>query len=79
VIRLTLETGETQRFETANDAVTFLKTLEGLQRGELEWVRVQLRYELRVDVTPPITKEEYTLEIDTNWLEDSARGASDAS
>jgi hypothetical protein len=69
VIRLTLETGDVQGFPTANDAVTHLETLEGLQRGELEWVRVQLRYELRVEVTPPITKEEYTLENDTDWLE----------
>jgi hypothetical protein len=69
VIRVHLEDGSAETFETNDDAVRFLETREGLERGELEWVRVQLRYELSVDVLPPITKEEYTLEIDTSWLE----------
>ena len=55
-------------FQTSDQAVSFLETREGMTRGELEWVRVQLRYELRVSVAPPITREEYDLEIDTVWV-----------
>jgi hypothetical protein len=69
VIRVTLENGSSLEFENANDAVTHLETLEGMARGELEWVRVQLRYELRVEVAPPITRDEYVLEVDTSWVE----------
>jgi hypothetical protein len=72
VIRVHLEDSNSQTFERTDDAVRFLEAREGLERGELEWVRVQLRYELRVDVLPPITKEEYTVEIDTGWLEVTA-------
>ena len=72
MIRVHMEDGTPQQFERTDDAVRFLETREGFERGELEWVRVQLRYELRVDVLPPITKEEYTVEIDTSWLEVAA-------
>ena len=68
MIRVTLEDGSRLEFQTSNEAVSFLETREQLTRGELEWVRVQLRYELRVSVAPPITREEYDLEIDTGWV-----------
>lgn len=68
MIRVTLEDDSSFEFETTNNAVSFIETREGLTRGELEWVRVQLRYELRVVVAPPITKQEYDLEIDTVWV-----------
>jgi hypothetical protein len=71
VIRVTPENEGVERFQAVDDAVRFLETREGLRRGDLEWVRVQLRYELRVDVLPPITREEYTLEVDTDWFEAS--------
>jgi hypothetical protein len=71
VIRVTLENESLERFQAVDDAVRFLENREGLTRGDLEWVRVQLRYELRVDVLPPITREEYTLEVDTDWFETS--------
>ena len=67
MIRVKLEDDSRLEFQTSNEAVSFLETREGLTRGELEWVRVQLRYELRVAVAPPITREEYDLEIDTGW------------
>jgi hypothetical protein len=60
---------ELERFERANDAVTWLETREGLGRGDLEWVRVHLRYEVTVDVDPPITQSEYRLEHDLTWVE----------
>jgi hypothetical protein len=69
VIRVFLEDQALESFETVDDAVRFLEQREGLSRGELEWVRVQLRYELSVEVLPPITRSEYRLEIDTDWLE----------
>ena len=68
MIRVKLEDDSRLEFQTSNEAVSFLETREGLTRGELEWVRVQLRYELRVAVAPPITREEYDLEIDTVWV-----------
>lgn len=68
MIRVKLEDGSRLEFQTSNDAVSYLETRERLTRGELEWVRVQLRYELRVTVAPPITREEYDLEIDTGWV-----------
>ncbi len=71
MIRVRLEDDSSLEFQTSDQAVSFLETREGLKRGELEWVRVQLRYELRVSVAPPITCEEYDLEIDTAWLEAS--------
>ena len=69
MIRVRLEDDSSLEFQTSDQAVSFIETREGLMRGELEWVRVQLRYELRVSVAPPITREEYDLEIDTAWLE----------
>ncbi len=74
MIRVLLEDQPLDSFETVDEAVRFLETREGLSRGELEWVRVQLRYELSVDVLPPITGSEYRLEIDTDWLEQGAGG-----
>ena len=62
-----MEDDSSLEFQTSDEAVSFIETREGLTRGELEWVRVQLRYELRVTVAPPITREEYDLEIDTAW------------
>ncbi len=69
MIRVTQEDGSSQEFDTANDAVSFLENRESMTRGELEWVRVQLRHELRVNVAPPITREEYDLEVDTAWVD----------
>jgi hypothetical protein len=70
VIRILDETGtELERFERPNDAVTWLEVREGLSRGDLEWVRVHLRYEVTVDVDPPITQSEYRLEHDLTWVE----------
>ena len=69
MIRVRLEDDSSLEFQTSDQAVSFIETREGLMRGELEWARVQLRYELRVSVAPPITREEYDLEIDTAWLE----------
>ena len=68
MIRVTLEDDSSLEFQTSDQAVSFIETREGLTRGELEWVRVQLRYELRVAVAPPITNQEYDLEIDTVWV-----------
>ena len=68
MIRLTLEDDSSLEFQTSDEAVSFVEAREGLKRGELEWARVQLRYELRVNVAPPITREEYDLEIDTVWV-----------
>jgi hypothetical protein len=62
-----LQDDSSLEFQTSDEAVSFVETREGLKRGELEWVRAQLRYELRVSVAPPITVEEYDLEIDTVW------------
>ena len=43
MIRVLDETGtELERFERPNDAVTWLEVREGLNRGDLEWVRVQI-------------------------------------
>jgi hypothetical protein len=69
VIRVSDETTELGRFETINAAVTFLEGHEHKSVGELEWVRVQLRHELFVDVEPPVTHREYRLEHDTDWIE----------
>ena len=69
MIRVRLEDDSSLEFQTSDQAVSFIETREGLMRGELEWARVQLRYELRVSVAPPITAQEYDLEIDTAWLE----------
>ena len=69
MIRVTFEDDSSLEFQTSDQVVSFIETREGLMRGELEWVRVQLRYELRVAVAPPITCEEYDLEIDTAWLD----------
>ena len=68
MIRVRLEDDSSLEFQTGDQAVSFVDTREGMTRGELEWVRVQLRYELRVAVAPPITREEYDLEIDTVWV-----------
>ena len=68
MIRVRLEDDSSLEFQTSDQAVSFIETREGLTRGEFEWVRVQLRYELRVAVAPPITREEYDLEIDTVWV-----------
>ncbi len=68
MIRVRLENDSSLEFQTSDEAVSFVETREGLKRGELEWVRVQLRYELHVAVAPPITHEEYDLEIDTGWV-----------
>ena len=68
MIRVRLEDDSSLEFQTGDQAVSFVETREGMTRGELEWVRVQLRYELRVSVAPPITREEYDLEIDTVWV-----------
>ena len=68
MIRVRLEDDSSLEFQTSDQAVSFIETREGLTRGEIEWVRVQLRYELRVAVAPPITSEEYDLEIDTVWV-----------
>ena len=68
MIRVRLEDDSSLEFQTGDQAVSFIETREGMTRGELEWVRVQLRYELRVSVAPPITREEYDLEIDTVWV-----------
>ena len=70
MIRVLDEAGlELGRFERPNDAVTWLEDREGLGRGDLEWVRVHLRYEVTVDVDPPITQHEYRLEHDLTWIE----------
>jgi hypothetical protein len=71
MIRLSDETTLLGRFETINAAVTFLEQHEQKSAGELEWVRVQLRHELFVDVEPPVTHREYHLEHDTDWIEPS--------
>ena len=68
MIRIRLEDDSSLEFQTSDQAVSFIETREGLTRGELEWVRVQLRYELRVSVAPPISRQEYDLEIDTVWV-----------
>lgn len=68
MIRVRLEDDSSLEFQTSDQAVSFIETREGLTRGELEWVRVQLRYELRVSVAPPISRQEYDLEIDTVWV-----------
>ena len=68
MIRVRLEDDSSLEFQTSDQAVSFIETREGLTRGELEWVRVQLRYELRVGVAPPISRQEYDLEIDTVWV-----------
>ena len=68
MIRVRIEDDSSLEFQTSDQAVSFIETREGLTRGELEWVRVQLRYELRVAVAPPITEQEYDLEIDTVWV-----------
>ena len=73
MIRVRLENGSSMEFQTSNDAVSFIEIREALTRGELEWVRVQLRYELCVSVTPPITVQEYDLEIDTDWVSGQPR------
>jgi hypothetical protein len=69
VIRVSDETTELGQFETINAAVVFLERREQKSVGELEWVRVQLRHELFVDVEPPVTRHEYRLEHDTDWIE----------
>ena len=68
MIRVRIEDDSSLEFQTSDQAVSFIETREGLTRGELEWVRVQLRYELRVAIAPPITEQEYDLEIDTVWV-----------
>ena len=78
MIRVRLEDDSSLEFQSGDQAVSFVETREGMTRGELEWVRVQLRYELRVAVAPPITCEEYVLEIDTAWL-DAGRSTRDLS
>ena len=78
MIRVLDETGtELERFERPNDAVTWLEAREGLSRGDLEWVRVHLRYEITVDVDPPITQSEYRLEHDLTWVEAGGQPDSD--
>lgn len=74
MIRLTFEDDSSLDFQTSDQAVTHLEIREGLMRGELEWVRVQLRYELRVVVAPPITRQEYDLEINTVWVDQARLG-----
>ncbi len=69
MIRVSDETALLGHFETINLAVAFLEEREQKSRGELEWVRVQLRHELFVDVEPPVTRGEYRLEHDTDWIE----------
>ena len=74
MIRVTCDDGELGRFSSIDEAVRFLESLEGKSRGELEWVRVQLRHELFVDVEPPVTQGEYHLEHDTDWIENQGSG-----
>ena len=73
MIRVRLEDDSSLEFQTSDRAVSFIETREGLKRGELEWVRVQLRYELRVSVAPPITAQEYDLELDMGWVDQARR------
>jgi hypothetical protein len=69
VIRILDEANtELERFERPNEAVAWLEAREGLVRGDLEWVRVHLRYEVAVNVDPPITRFEYRLEHDLTWV-----------
>ncbi len=72
MVRIIGEEGELERLETADEAVRWLERRERKGRGELEWVRVQLAHELKVEVMPPVTREEYCLEHDTSWLKDEA-------
>jgi hypothetical protein len=62
MVRIHGEEGPLESFEDIDGAVRWLERRERKSRGEFEWVRVQLLHEARVEVLPPVSREEYCLE-----------------